>query len=503
MGLFSFITPPLLSLRTLAPALPIAIAVFIGQMSVWFLPGVWPAVFLVVGGVLLASLPRIGRCWLLGVVLGIATGIVRVVLHPAEWGSTDGQVLVRIEGRPTRRVPGEVTFVGREVLGKSARALRCRSVDLPWRHGSELEQGDVVWVRGSIVPLVRPLNPFSWDGWLWRQGVSGEMKTLFVSRPFKREESVVDALRRKIRDLVLTATDDSRGGALFLSMALGERDVLSSHVENAFKGVGMSHLLVVSGYQVSLIFGVVFGLCMQIRKVFGANIYLRNIATWCSFGCCFGYVVLVGAEMSSVRALVAAGCLCVALVIDRSHRFAQRWATALLLMQVIYPWALCEVGVVLTFAALAGIGMGGTLGGRRLLATYAWVNVSVWMMTSTVTLLWNGSISVWGVVLNLVLAAPWSIWNCAVGGAALLLAATSPTHGSSLLWLVAWLNEVVVQAILWTGGTAPSQRPLEGLARWAICGAMAIGCALIAWRATRQSYAASIQLMVKRQYRRS
>lgn len=262
--------------------------------------------------------------------------------------------------------------------------------------------------------------------------MSGEMRALFVSRAFHKEISGIDTLRNGIRSRVVDITHDSRGGALVLSMAFGERDVLSSHVENAFKAVGMSHLLVVSGYQVSLIFGVVYVVCMQVRGLLGAHAALRVIATWCALVCCFGYVLLVGSEMSSVRALIAAGCLCVALVLDRVHRFGQRWATALLVMQVLYPWAVCEVGVMLTFAALAGIGIGSVLGARRMWRSYVWVTVCAWLMTSAVTVLWSGSVSFLGLFLNLALAGPWSIWNCAVGGVALGLAVVCPTLGGGL-----------------------------------------------------------------------
>jgi competence protein ComEC len=323
------------------------------------------------------------------------------------------------------------------------------------------------------------------------------MKALFVSRAVHRESTAIDTLRNDIRALVARVTHDSRGGALVLSMALGERDVLSSHVESAFKAVGMSHLLVVSGYQVSLVFGAVYVVCMQVRGLFGANALLRALSTWCAFVWCFGYVLLVGSEMSSVRALIAAACLCVSLVLDRAHRFGQRWSAALLLMQVVYPWALFEVGVILTFAALAGIGVGGVLGAQRVWGSYGWVTVCVWLMTSAVTVTWNGSFSCMGILLNLALAAPWSIWNCAVGGIGLCLAALPIPYGTVLLELVAWGNEVVAGAVLWLVGTSPSRDPLEGVVRWSIAAALLTLSACVTWRAARQLRQVSMRAMVR------
>lgn len=499
----SRITARAVSLRSQIPALPLAAGVFVGQMVVWFSSLWWCGALLIGCGVAVVFIPRVSRCAIVGISLGLSTGIVNTKLHPAEWRAGDAQVLIRIEERPTRRVPGEVTFVGKEVLGGGGRALRCRAIEVPWRNASGLERGDVVWVRGAITPISRPINPFSWDGWLWRQGVSGEMRALFVSRPVSHEESHIEGIRRRIRSGVSYLTGDGRGGALFLSMALGERDVLSSNVENAFKAVGMSHLLVVSGYQVSLVFGVIFAAFTQVRRVFGAHVYVQTVATWCALLSCSGYVVLVGAEMSSVRALIAAACLCVALVIDRSHRFAQRWATAALLMEVIYPWALCEVGVILTFAALAGIGLGSALGERRVVVSSLWVTVCVWLLTSTVTLVWNGSISLMGLALNLLLAAPWSIWNCAIGGLALGFAAIPSGFAALPLQGVAWVNEVVTLAIMNCAGIGAEQKPLDGLTRWAVCAALICGCVYVSRRVDQTSYGRSVRSMVTRRYTHS
>jgi competence protein ComEC len=249
-------------------------------------------------------------------------------------------------------------------------------------------------------------------------------------------------------------------------MALGERDVLSRHVEDSFKGLGLSHLLVVSGYQVSLVFGVIFGISLRVCTIARPALALRHCATWLALVGAGGYVALVGAEMSSVRALIAAACLCVALVIDRRHRFAQRWATALLIIQVVYPWALFDVGVLLTFAALAGIGVGSVIGWRGKAPSVFWVTVCVWLFTSLVTTIWIGSISPYGLILNLLLAGPWSVLNCTVGVAGLGLAMAHIPAGEWLVRMVSWVNEVVVNLMLWLVSTLGAGSELEGAERW-------------------------------------
>ena len=456
----------IISLRAVVPALPVAVGTFLGQGIAWIC-SVKTLVLLVTGlGCCVALSRRRFSALLAGVSLGIATGVVASLLHPTPWSGSDVQVLVRVEEPPSRREAGEVTFTGREVLGGERRMLRARSVDLPWRNASLIQRGDVVWVRGSLAPVERPWNPFSWEGWLWRRGVSGEMKAIFVSSAVERAPTVLDSVRERIRARVAAITDDRRGGALFLSMALGERDVLSRHVEETFKALGLTHLLVVSGYQVSLVFGVIFAMCLWMSAIVRPTLALRHCATWCAFIGAGGYVALVGAEMSSVRALIAAACLCVALVIDRRHRFAQRWATALLMIQVVYPWALFDIGVLLTFAALGGIGVGSVLGGRRTIASVVWVTVSVWLFTSLITIVWTGSVSFAGLLLNLVLAGPWSVLNCTVGVVGLVLTTLHQPTGEWVVWMVGRINEAVVQVLLWLVPHLGMRGELQGRIRW-------------------------------------
>ena len=190
--------------------------------------------------------------------------------------------------------------------------IRCRAVDLPWRALSSVSRGDIVWVRGPLQGVSRPFNPFSWDGWLWRRGISGEMKVLFASKPLYRSSKFFDLIRERTIAEVYSVTHEERGGSLFLSMALGVRDVLSPPVEALFMTLGLSHLLVVSGYQVSLVFAVVFSILSGFGGALRASIGARNGAIAASLIFSAAYVFAIGAEMSSVRALLAAVCVCVA-----------------------------------------------------------------------------------------------------------------------------------------------------------------------------------------------
>ncbi|MEN9845071.1 MAG: Competence protein [Pseudomonadota bacterium] len=426
--------------RASVPALLFTAGVCAGEVVAWFTSlGFIVATVSALGVVMMVRGVR-RACAFVGILVGLVIGGAEILTHPSAVAGSDVQILLQVKDPPRRRVPGEVVFVGREITGGEGRLVRVRAVDLPWRSLSSVEARDLVWVRGALLPIARPRNPFSWDGWLWRRGVSGEMKALFGSKPVARQHTLLERVREWIVDSVESATKASRGGTLFLSMAFGVQDVLSPPVEGLFTGLGLSHLLVVSGYQVSLVFGLALSALLGVGRAMHASLWMRRLAIGLSLVCATLYVVAIGAEMSSVRALLAAVCLCLSLLTQRRHRFAQRLVVTFLCMHILWPWALFEIGVVLTFAALAGIGIGSVLGAGSRLRTLVWVTLAVWCLTSAVTMVWNGRLSLCGLVLNLALAAPWSVLNCTVGVGGLVLLASGVPGAEVVVRIVGYIN---------------------------------------------------------------
>jgi ComEC/Rec2-related protein len=453
------------------PAVSLTLGVCCGEVAAWLLTPLSITALVGIVGLFSAIRGAAKGGFLVGIMVGLGIGGWEILIHPELVSAGDAQMLVQVEEPPRRRIPGEVVFLGRELLGGGRRLIRCRAVDLPWRALSSVEARDIVWIRGSVVPTSRPLNPFSWDAWLWRRGVSGEMKVLFASKAHVPSPSFLMGLRGWIIQSVIKSTQESRGGALFLSMAFGVRDVLSPPVENLFATLGLSHLLVVSGYQVSLIFGFALSTCLLIGRAVRSSLTMRRFAIGVSLMCATLYVLAIGAEMSAVRALLAAVCLCLSLLIQRRHRFVQRLVTTFLCMHLLWPWALFEIGIVLTFAALAGIGIGSLIGWKGRGRSIVWVTVSVWTLTSLVTVVWNGTLSVSGLILNLVFAAPWSVLNCTVGVGGLTLLLLGVPGADILVRGVGYINEVIVSGLFWIQlnmGTPPelslSQRGLMALA---------------------------------------
>lgn len=491
-------TRALLEIRTRAPAVAYATCLACGQLAAW---AAGPQLSLALATVLalLLAVGERGRivphaAMLVGVVSCLPALLVE---HPAIYGD-DRSALVLVRGGIRRSQPGQVTFEALDLIGGGRALLACRAVELPWRNAARLQEGAIVWIRGRFEPVERQLNPWSWDSWLWRRGTAAQVTVRFVSHPVGyAPPSPLDSARERLKEQVERIAPSRRGAALLLSMALGYRDVLSEPVERAFSRLGLTHLLVVSGYQVSMVFAAVHALMLMAgaRSLRGGIV--RPIAAAASLAAALMYVLFIGAEMSASRAMIAATCACLEGLTEGGRRFAQRWGVALLVMQLLWPWAILEIGVQLTFAALAGIGIGSVLGFGSVARTVAWVQVSVWLLTSTLIAAWSGAVTVSGLLLNIVAASAWSALNCTVGLAVLGLTLISGPVGVPLLKAVMSANEALASAVMTISDWPASRIELAGPSRAAATVLLAAASALLILRAWSRHKTAMIASLAR------
>jgi competence protein ComEC len=270
-------------------------------------------------------------------------------------------------------------------------------------------------------------------------------------------------------------------------MALGFQDLISVPVERAFQRLGLTHLLVVSGYQVSLMFAFVVFLAQTLVRGSGVvGRYSRIIANLAAFLAACGYVVCIGLEMSAVRALLAAACITAQLCSERETSFAQRWGVALLGMQLVWPWCTFEIGVILTFAALFGIGLGLRFGAGAKLRTFILVNVAVWATTTLVIVAWRGNFSLLSLLVNLVVAAPWSMANCTLGIVGLCGTLVGVPGATYILKCIVWLNSFLSSSVVSLSESAYSGWELEGGLRVVVFCVLAIGVLIAARSVARR-----------------
>ena len=135
--------------------------------------------------------------------------------------------------------------------------------------------------------------------------------------------------------------------ALLAGMLVGDESGIPDALEEAFRTTGTSHIVVISGWNVALFAGVVLALCGPLAG--------RRASLWLALAAVVGYTALVGFDPPIVRAAIMGGLTLLALLAGRQTLALNSLALAALLMTLLKPFMLWDLGFQLSFAATLGL----------------------------------------------------------------------------------------------------------------------------------------------------
>ncbi|MBM6400302.1 ComEC/Rec2 family competence protein [Phycicoccus sonneratiae] len=291
-----------------------------------------------------------------------------------------------------------------------------------------------VVVRGRLGPLEAA------DDRVATLAVTGPVRVLAPPGVVARG---AERLRAGLRAAVDHAPADARG--LLPGFVIGDTSRTPPDLTEAMLATGMTHLTAVSGSNVAVVVGMVLGLCAVLGVPRRARPWLAGLAL-------AGFVVLARPEPSVVRA-AAMGAIGL-LGLSRSRRSAGLpvLGGAVVLVLVLDPWLARSYGFALSTLATLGLLLftrpwGEAVGARlppRLapLGPALAVPVAAQAMTAPVVVLLQGSVSVVGVLANL-LAAP-LVPVATVAGVSAALVSPVWARGAEL---VAWVGVVPTTVI--------------------------------------------------------
>lgn len=137
--------------------------------------------------------------------------------------------------------------------------------------------------------------------------------------------------------------------SLLNGLLLGERSGMSEELKNDFSITGTSHIVAVSGFNVTIIAVIVLELCLLIG-------FSRNQAFWVSLLAIISFIIMVGAPASAIRAGIMGGLVIVAMRAGRLNTISTAIIFAATLMIAANPKVLrFDVGFQLSFLAVMGL----------------------------------------------------------------------------------------------------------------------------------------------------
>ena len=139
-----------------------------------------------------------------------------------------------------------------------------------------------------------------------------------------------------------------RVGGTAAAMIVGDRSRMDSSVENAFRAAGISHILVVSGLHLALWSAL-------LEKVLHRFVRRRVPRLLLSMLGLFAYMLLTGMTASVVRAGVLLQMAYAAALFDRTADTLNSLGISLIILLLVNPYAACDMGLLLSFAATLGV----------------------------------------------------------------------------------------------------------------------------------------------------
>ncbi len=210
-----------------------------------------------------------------------------------------------------------------------------------------LKKGDRVWIRGQL-ELPENFSDFDYIGYLQRWQVYAQLKKPRVI-VLKRAEWNWRTPLLAVRNFVLKQGKvfPEREGGLIIGMLIGQKQNIPDEVQQAFKITGLTHIVAVSGFNMTIIATACGALVWYIGRR-ATNILTILIV--------IGFVVVTGATAAVVRAGIMAIVMVVAQLMGRQYASLYALLLVSVIMILINPRIVVwDVGFQLSAAATFGV----------------------------------------------------------------------------------------------------------------------------------------------------
>jgi len=252
---------------------------------------------------------------------------------------------------PVVRESGAQYIVRMDAIWDGEEKLRVTGQALVKTADAGFQYGDRVKVRG--VPTAPPVYPgFDYRRYLARKNVHTLIRRATLHRLAEDQGNPMLAALYAVRARASALLDQLMPqpyAALANGMILGIESGIPRELYAKFNLTGTSHVIVISGSNIALVSAILlllFAAMTRGRKKLAALFTLAGIGL---------YVLLVGADAAVVRAGIMGGLYVIAMALNRQSAAIISLFVAGLVMLLINPLTLWDVGFQLSFMATLGL----------------------------------------------------------------------------------------------------------------------------------------------------
>lgn len=209
------------------------------------------------------------------------------------------------------------------------------------------------WQRGQRIVVRASVHPFAnttqYQQQLIRQRIVAELRGVTVQAvtPGNWLLLAIDSARLRCQAVILRHFHEPMAG-IVSGMLLGSTGDMSDAVSDAFRRSGTSHILVISGWNITIVASLCQSFIYRIRG--GSTIRLIFPLTIIA-----AYVCFTGASAAVIRAGVMGSIMVIGRWLERPHHMPTIMAGAIGMISLVQPHSLWDLGMQLSAAATIGL----------------------------------------------------------------------------------------------------------------------------------------------------
>lgn len=260
-------------------------------------------------------------------------------------------MLHRIENKPNTGIPS------RARIRVSASQLKTSK--------DKLTLGSYMKFKAVLYPPPHPIIPggFDYGRKLWFENIGAVGFAIAAPEHVKTKpktplwislKAQVAAVRVDIAERIRTVLPGEIGN-LAVALITGERSALADDTLQALRHSGLAHILAISGLHMAMIAGALYWWAralLAMSPTLALTLPIKKIAAIIAlFGACY-YLILSGAAIATQRAFIMIAIMFLAILLDRQALTLRNVAMAAMVILIIRPESLIDVGFQMSFAAV-------------------------------------------------------------------------------------------------------------------------------------------------------
>ncbi|MDB5477857.1 MAG: ComEC/Rec2-related protein [Alphaproteobacteria bacterium] len=223
--------------------------------------------------------------------------------------------------------------------------------------------GGMLGVKASLMPPSSPLAPGSYDfrRHAYFDGMGGYgyvTKIIDYKAPAQQaERNALENYRDWLTEKVYAALEQPEAG-IVTALLNGQRAGIERKTTGILQQSGLQHVISISGLHVGLMAMTVFfvtRLLMACSMTLALNWPIKKIAAFLALLSIIFYLLIVGNSPPTLRSVLMSGMALIAVMLDREPIQMRVVALSALLILLIQPESVTDIGFQMSFAAVIGL----------------------------------------------------------------------------------------------------------------------------------------------------